>query len=221
MRRRGLRPSVDSMYVPKPNAISDEAEIRAFVREVGAAEVVTIGADGYPLATLLPIVWEADRVIGHFARANTHWAHIADGAPVLLVVRGPHAYVSPSWYAAKKEHGRVVPTWNYSAVQMRGRASIFRDAAMLREAVTLLTNAHEGAREQPWAVTDAPSAYLESMLKAIVGIEIRIEDVAGKAKLSQNRSIEDRRGVIDGLRDGGDFRGEHRVADEMIRSLMD
>jgi transcriptional regulator len=207
------------VYVPKPNALTDEAEIRAFVRDVGTADVVTVGPDGYPLSTLLPIVWDGDRVIAHFARANAHWQQITSGAPVLLVVRGPQAYVSPTWYAAKKEHGRVVPTWNYSAVQLRGRATISRDPDWLREAVTLLTNAHEGERDEPWGLTDAPPDYIDGMLKAIVGVEILVETVEGKAKLSQNRSVEDREGVVNALRLGGNARGEHQVAEQMARSL--
>lgn len=209
------------MYVPKPNAVTDEAGIRAFVRDVGAAEVVTVGADAYPLSTLLPIVWEGDRVIAHFAQANSHWEQIVDGAPVLLVVRGAQAYISPTWYAAKKEHSRVVPTWNYSAVQLRGRATVFRDPKRLRDAVTLLTNQHEQGRADAWTVEDAPETYIEGMLKAIVGIEIQIETFEGKAKLSQNRSIADRAGVIDGLRLGANRRGEHQVAEQMTQSLAD
>lgn len=207
------------MYVPRPNAVSDDAEIRDFVRTVGVAEVVTVGEDGYPESTQLPIIWEGAKVIAHFARANGHWKRIADGEPVLLVIRGPHAYVSPSWYAAKQEHGRVVPTWNYSAVQIRGCARIFHDATGLLDAVTLLTKSHEEGRGNPWSVSDAPRDYIDGMLKAIVGIEIAVEQVDAKAKLSQNRSIEDRQGVIDGLRDGDNHRGEHQVAARMLESL--
>lgn len=203
------------MYVPKSNAMSEDAEVRAFVRDVGAAELVTTGSDGFPLATFLPLVWSGDRVIAHFARANPHWEQIGPETPVLLVVRGAHAYVSPSWYAAKREHGRVVPTWNYSAVQLRGRARVFHDPAELLEAVTVLTEAHEGSRAQPWAVSDAPTTFIEGMLRGIVGVEILVEAVEAKAKLSQNRSAEDRAGVVAGLRAGGDERGEHQVAGAM------
>src|SRR5579863_9079782 len=98
------------MYVPKANAVSDDAEVRAFVDDVGAAELVTMGSDGFPRSTLLPIVWLGDRVVAHFARANRHWEEIAEDAPALLIVGGAQAYVSPSWYPTKQEHGRVVPT---------------------------------------------------------------------------------------------------------------
>jgi len=109
--------------------------------------------------------------------------------------------VSPSWYASKAEHGKVVPTWNYSTVHLTGRASVHEDSEWLRRAVTTLTERHEHWRSHPWAVTDAPAEFVESQLRAIVGVEIRVERVEGKAKLSQNRSEADRLGVIGGLRD--------------------
>lgn len=206
------------MYVPKANAITDDA-VRAFVHEVGVAEVVTVGLDSYPLSTLLPIIWDGDRVIAHFARANKHWEQIDAGTPTLLIVRGAHAYVSPSWYPTKHEHGRVVPTWNYTAVHLRGRARVFHDVARLLEAVTMLTDTHEAGRDNSWSVDDAPAEFIDGMLPGIVGIEIDIEYVEAKAKLSQNRSDEDRRGVIEGLRDGRNQRGEHTVADQMAETL--
>ena len=197
----------------------DEADVRAFVQQVGAADLVTVGPDGFPESTLLPIVWNDDRVIGHFARANQHWSSIGDGDPVLLIVHGPEAYISPSWYAAKREHGRVVPTWNYSAVHILGRARIVEDPVWLLDAVTQLPDLHEGQRPQPWRVSDAPERSIAGMVKAIVGVEIVVDRVEAKAKLSQNRSTEDAQGVVDGLRAGGDQRGEWRVADEMARRL--
>lgn len=186
------------MYAPRFNAVTDEAEVRRMVAAVGSAQLVSTGPDGYPAATLLPVVWRDDVVIVHLARANAHWQHL-DGAPVLLVVTGPDAYVSPGWYAAKAEHGRVVPTWNYSVVQLRGRARVHEDPAWLRRAVDDLTDVHEGGRAQPWAPGDAPAAYLEGQLRGIVGVEVRVEQVEGKAKLSQNRSEADRDGVVAGL----------------------
>jgi transcriptional regulator len=100
------------VYVPSFNSVDDESEIRDMVAAAGAAEFITVGRDGYPLATLLPVVWRENVVIAHMARANPHWSQIGDDAPALLVCGGPQAYISPSWYAAKAEHGRVVPTWN-------------------------------------------------------------------------------------------------------------
>jgi transcriptional regulator len=198
------------MYVPRFNTM-DDPELPRLVAAVGAAELVTVGPDGYPAATLLPVIWDQDRLVFHMARANPHWRTIEPDAPGLAVVTGPQAYVSPAWYASKEEHGRVVPTWNYTAVHLTGRVRVHDDPAWVREAVTSLTDLHEGRRDVPWAVDDAPERYVEKQLRAIVGIELTIERVEGKAKLSQNRSEEDRAGVVTGLqREGGDR--EHEVA---------
>ncbi|UUT35998.1 FMN-binding negative transcriptional regulator [Microbacterium elymi] len=186
------------MYVPHFNRIDDLDAARAFVRQAAVGTLVTAGADGVPDATLLPILWDGDRVIAHFARANEHWKRIADGAAGLVIVYGPDAYVTPSWYAAKAEHGKVVPTWNYSAVHLRGAVTVHEDAGWLRDAVTRLTDRHEGERDQPWAVTDAPEKYVAGQLRAIVGLEMQVADVEAKAKWSQNRSDADRAGVVAG-----------------------
>jgi transcriptional regulator len=186
------------MYVPHFNRIDDVGAARAFVAAASVGTLVTAGTDGVPDATLLPILWEGDRVIAHFARANEHWKRIADGAPGLVVVYGPEAYVTPSWYAAKAEHGKVVPTWNYSAVQLRGPVTVHEDAAWLEQAVTALTDRHEAGRTHPWAVTDAPEKYVRGQLRAIVGVELAVQEVDAKAKWSQNRSDADRAGVVAG-----------------------
>ncbi|WP_111767007.1 FMN-binding negative transcriptional regulator [Nakamurella deserti] len=187
------------MYVPHFNALDDEAALRAMVAAVGSAQLVTVGADGYPRATLLPVIWTGDTVVCHLARANPHWREIADDSPALLVVSGPQAYVSPSWYPAKAEHGRVVPTWNYAAVQLTGRARVHHDPEWLRQAVDELVTRHEASRPDPWSSADAPDRYITGQLRAIVGVEITVEGVIGKEKYSQNRSAADRRGVADGL----------------------
>ena len=189
------------MYIPHFNAVEDESEIRDMVRAVGSAEFVTVGGDGYPTATLLPVIWQERVVIAHMARANPHWRGIEPDEPGLFICGGPQAYISPSWYAAKAEHGRVVPTWNYSAVHLSGTVRIHDDAEWVRTAVADLVERYESERESPWHVSDAPAPYVEGQLRGIVGIEMRVERVEGKAKLSQNRSAADRRGVIAGLRD--------------------
>ncbi|WP_017934165.1 FMN-binding negative transcriptional regulator [Nocardioides sp. Iso805N] len=186
------------MYVPHFNA-ADESWARGLVAQAGAAELITTGPDGYPVATLLPVLWEGDLVIAHFARANPHWRAIGAGTPALLACTGPQAYIHPGWYAAKAEHGKVVPTWNYSAVHLTGTAWIIEDTAWLRDAVTRLTDRHEAGRADRWQVSDAPADYVDGMLRAIVGVELRVERIEAKAKLSQNRPVEDRRGVIEGL----------------------
>ena len=202
------------MYIPHFNAMDDPADVRAFVDAIGSAEIVSVGADGTPLATLLPILWSADTqtVIAHMARANPHWREIGDDSPCLAIVAGPQAYISPSWYPAKAEHGRVVPTWNYSAVHLTGTVRVHDDPDWVRDAVTRLTDHHEQPREQPWAVTDAPPTFVDKNLKAIVGLEIAVKRVEAKAKLSQNRSDDDRAGVVAGLRSEG---GNPAVADAM------
>lgn len=187
------------MYVPVFNALDDAAEIRALVAAVGSAELVTVGPDGYPTSTLLPVVWDDARLVFHMARANAQWRTIGDDAPALVVVTGPQAYVSASWYPSKAEHGRMVPTWNYSAVHVTGRASVRTDEAWLRDAVTLLTDRNEEGRADRWHVTDAPADFVTRQLRAVVGIEVRIERVEAKAKLSQNRSAADHAGVVTGL----------------------
>ena len=187
------------IYIPPSNAVA-EADARRMVAAYRSAELVTTGADGYPRSTLLPILWDDDVVIAHMARANAHWQEIGDDAPALLICGGPQAYISPAWYPAKAEHGRVVPTWNYSTVHLTGRARVHDDPAWVRKAVTRLTDRHEADRQGRWQVTDAPAAYVAGQLRAIVGIEVLVERVEAKAKLSQNRSVADRRGVVDGLR---------------------
>ncbi len=202
------------MYVPRFNALDDDAAVDALIRTVGAGDLVTADADGVPYATRLPLVWlrEESRAIAHMALANPHWRTLTDGGAALIVVTGPQAYVSPSWYEAKAEHGRVVPTWNYSRVELRGTVRVHREAAWLRDAVTRLTDLHEQRRAQPWAVTDAPASYVEGQLRGIVGLEVTVTSVEGKAKLSQNRSDADRAGVVAGLRAEDDAEAS-RVAD--------
>jgi transcriptional regulator len=204
------------VYVPHFNALEDTDEVRALVASVGSAQLVTVGPDGYPMATLLPIIWDDERAVFHMARANLHWQSIEPDSPGVAVVTGPEAYVSPDWYASRSEHGRVVPTWNYSAVHLTGRVSVHDDETWLRDAVSRLTVQHEHARPTPWTVADAPAPYVEKQLRAIVGVEMLVESVEAKAKLSQNRSEDDVAGVIAGLRREGAGR-EHQVADAMER----
>lgn len=194
------------MYVPRHFAARlDDAY--ALVDAVGAADLVTV-VDGTPTASLVPVLWDrADdgspgRLLAHLARTNGQWRGVgADGAPALAIVHGPQAYVSPGWYASKSDHGRVVPTWNYTTAHLTGRLLVHDDVAWLRALVTRLTERHEGRRPQPWAVTDAPDGFVEGQLRAIVGVELEIERVEAKHKLSQNRPRADQQGVVAGLAD--------------------
>jgi transcriptional regulator len=196
------------VYVPHHFRLDDPAQILAIVASAGSADLVTVGRDGVPVATLLPVIWqpERERLVAHMARANPHWRLIDGDAPALAIVNAAQAYVSPAWYASKAEHGRVVPTWNYSAVHLTGSIRVHDDVEWVRDAVTLLTGVHESARQPSWAVTDAPERYLRGQLRGIVGIEMTVTGVEAKAKLSQNRSEADRAGVVAGLRaePGGD-----------------
>lgn len=204
------------MYIPKPNAVDDEVTIRDMVAAAASAQLVTTGADGYPVATLLPIIWIGDTVVAHMAKANPQWRSIVEGSPALLICSGPEAYISPSWYVSKGEHGRVVPTWNYSAVHLTGTVRVHTDPDWLRRAVEELTALHEGHRRQPWRVTDAPEDYISGQLGGIVGLEFSVIRVEAKAKLSQNRSVDDQRGVIAGLQ-AENQPGADAVACEMRR----
>ncbi len=203
--------------MPRANAMADP-DVAAFLAAHAAAHLVTVGPDGRPDSTLLPVIVDGERVLGHLARANDHWTRIAQASPGLVVVSGADAYVSPGWYASTAEHGRVVPTWNYSEVQLRGTVTVHDDPDWVLDVVTRLTERHEVGRERPWSVGDAPPRYVRGRLRAIVGIEVVVESVEGKAKLSQNRSDADREGAITGLRADGDP-GARAVADEMERAL--
>ncbi len=168
--------------------------------------LITAGAGGL-VANPLPfqLVTEGDGAVlrVHQSRANPQLADL-DGADCLAVFQGPHAYVSPSWYATKQETGKVVPTWNYMIVQARGRARRIDDAAWLRAQVEALTQAREQGAAEPWSVDDAPADFVAAQLRGIVGVEIPVTQMDGKWKLSQNRAERDREGVVAGLAARGD-----------------
>jgi transcriptional regulator len=164
--------------------------------------LVTNGADGLQ-ANSIPFMVDAapapnGTLIAHVARANPLWREAA-GTPVLVVFQGPQAYISPAWYATKRETGKVVPTWNYVLVEARGRLIVRDDAAWVHALVSTLTDLHEAARPVPWKVSDAPADYIEATQRAIVGIEVELSSLKGKWKVSQNRSAADRAGVVQGL----------------------
>jgi transcriptional regulator len=145
---------------------------------------------------------------GHIARANPLWRDAQRDADALVIFQGPSTYVSPAWYPAKSETGRVVPTWNYAVVHAHGPLRFIDDRAWLRRFVERLTNRHEASRPEPWQVTDAPAEYVERQLGAIIGLEIPVRRLVGKWKVSQNRSAADRAGVIDALSREGDQTGQ-------------
>jgi len=190
------------MYVPTHFAPPSDA-VDELLTHHGAADLVTAGPGGLT-ASMLPFVHDRDRgtLRGHLARTNDHWRCI-DGVAALVIVHGTDGYVSPSWYAAKREHGRVVPTWNYTTVHVHGTVSVHDDVAWVAEVVRRLTELHESGRPEPWSVDDAPRPFVEGMLRAIVGVQVSIERVEAKFKLSQNRPSADIDGVVEGLRADG------------------
>jgi transcriptional regulator len=194
------------MYVPSHFA-ADEAAVRDLLANHGAADLVTATPQGL-LATLLPFIYdrtvgEHGALLGHLARNNDQWRQPVLG-DALVIVRGPDAYITPSWYATKAEHGRVVPTWNYVTAHVYGRLTVHDDPVWLDRLVRRLTARHEAGSARPWSVDDAPARYVAGQLRAIVGVELTISRVEAKLKLSQNRSAADIDGVITGLEARGD-----------------
>ena len=186
------------MYLPKHFEETRTEVMHTLLRAHPLGLLVTLSG-GELQANSIPFLLDAQRgpqgtLVAHVARANPLWREAAL-TPVLAVFQGPQAYVSPSGYASKAEHGKVVPTWNYVMVQARGRLRAIEDARELHALVSRLTDTHERPRAAPWAVSDAPADYIEKTLGAIVGIEIPIESLTGKWKVSQNRSAADRDGV--------------------------
>ncbi len=185
------------MYVPdhfredRPEVLYDA------VRRIGFATLVTQGLD----ANHLPMLLQDGFLRGHVARANPVWK--SGEGEALAIFLGPHAYVSPNWYPSKAETGKAVPTWNYIAVHAKGTIRWIQDGDWLRGNVTALSDLHEAGRPAPWQIRDAPPNYIDGLLRAIVGFELRIDRLEGKWKLSQNRDAADRAGARDGLMDDG------------------
>ncbi len=208
------------MYVPaafveaRPDVFAD------FLAAHPLAQLVTLTDDGLE-ATPLPLMYEpADdglgSLVGHVARANRQWATAQATVEALAIFTGPSAYVSPNWYPSKVEHGKVVPTWNYETVHVRGRFVVHDEPEWKRALVTRLTRHHEARFDAPWAVGDAPPDYIDAMLDAIVGIELQVTSIQAKRKLSQNRSAADIAGTISGLTEVG---GPSALVAEAMRTL--
>ncbi len=190
------------MYIPPAFREHDTAAMHAIIDDARLANLVTHSAEGLA-ATPLPLMLDRSEGVhgvlyGHMARANPQWQTVLTGE-AMVIFMGPDAYVTPSWYATKRETGKVVPTWNYIAVHAYGLPEFFTDSDRLLALVTRLTKRHEGSRAAPWAVSDAPAQYIQSQLRGIIGIRMPITRLEGKRKMSQNRSAEDRAGVVDGL----------------------
>jgi transcriptional regulator len=208
------------MYQPPHFREEDLGAMHALIRENPLGLLISSGSEG-PVANSIPFHLNAafsakGTLQAHVAKANPQWRDIAGGAPVLVVFQGIDAYVTPSWYASKRETGKVVPTWNYAMVQARGPARVIDDPAWLRTQIEALTGDQEGKRSEPWAVGDAPADFISSQIKGIIGIEIEIAEILGKWKVSQNRSQADQQGVIQGLAEGDGVAGAAEMA-EMVR----
>ncbi|ALE06851.1 transcriptional regulator [Arthrobacter sp. ERGS1:01] len=193
------------MYIPE-HFTAGPAAIQDLLSGPSAANLVTMSASGL-LATLLPFVY--DPTIGehgalhaHLARNNTQWSEAAIGES-LAIIQGPDSYISPTWYASKADHGRVVPTWNYTTAHVYGHLAIHDDVDWLGRHVRALTVLNETGSEHPWAVDDAPERFISGQLRAIVGIELVITRIEAKTKLSQNRPAKDIAGVVAGLQGTG------------------
>lgn len=191
------------MYQP-PHFREERLEIQhALIRAHPLGLLISSGEDGL-LANPVPFLLDAEAapkgvLRAHLARANRQWQALAAGQPALVVFQGVDTYITPSWYETKKETGKVVPTWNYAIVQVRGPVRVVEDREWLRRQITALTAEHESSRSEPWAVTDAPEDFVEAQLKGIIGIEMTIETIEGKWKVSQNRPAADRAGVAAAL----------------------
>ena len=191
------------MYQPPHHRDDDLGTQHQLIRAHPLGMLITAG-DGGLMANAVPFHLNAGlspkgTLQAHVARANGQWKEIAAGAPVLVVFQGADIYITPSWYATKRETGKVVPTWNYAMVQVRGPARTIEDPAWLRAQISSLTGENESDRAKPWAVEDAPPDFIAAQMKGIVGIEIDIETIDGKWKVSQNRPLADRQGVAEGL----------------------
>jgi len=191
------------LYIPKHYEEKDIAILHALIAAHPLGAWVTTGDAGL-VANHIPFLLDATRgefgtLVGHVARANPVWRSLSGENESLVIFQGPDAYVSPSWYPSKKEHGKVVPTWNYAVVHAFGTPQAIHDHAWLMALVERLTKKHESGRPAPWKVTDAPADYISKRLDVIVGIEIPIRRIEGKWKASQNQPLPDKMGIVAGL----------------------
>lgn len=204
------------MYLPVHFRENDPARLHALIRARPLGMLVTQGPGGL-IANPIPFLLDAGRgehgtLVAHMARANPQWREADGFREALVVFQDVDSYITPAWYATKRETGKVVPTWNYATVHAWRPMRAIEDPAWLRDQVGRLTEGHEASREKPWAVSDAPDDFVRAQLRAIVGIEIPIARIEGKWKVSQNRPENDRAGVTEGLRGQGD-EASRRMAD--------
>jgi transcriptional regulator len=196
------------MYTPAYHAFNDIEKMRAHIAAHPLGAWVC-HAHGQLIANHIPFVLDAKhgshgRLLAHVSRANSVWRELIGGAPSVVMFMGPSAYITPSWYPGKHQHGKVVPTWNYVTVHAHGMARAMEDTCWILDVLNRLTDTQESQRTEPWKVSDAPSAYIDKMLRAVVGIEITIDRVEGRLKVSQDENEQDRRGTVEGLQHSTD-----------------
>ncbi len=205
---------MSDVYLPPPFAM-DDLDVLDLLHHLGAADLVSPTTQGLA-STFLPLQFEESggehgRLLGHVARMNDHWSRTLTG-PSLVIVHGSGSYISPTWYASRAEHGRVVPTWNHVTLNLTCDLLVHDDPAWVLDQVTRMTAKYEEPFDPRWSPDDAPPAYLAGQLRAIVGVELRITSIEAKAKFNQNRSAADRAGVVAGLRSVGDLDGVSDLA---------
>jgi transcriptional regulator len=191
------------MYIPAHFAIQNPQDLHTIVRAHPLGALVTMGPDGLD-ANHIPFELNPGHgtyglLTAHVARANPVWQQCKDGADVLVIFRGNESYISPNWYPSKHETHKQVPTWNYEVVHVHGRLTVMDEEKFVRGVVARLTREHEVSEPRPWRMGDSPPEYISQMLQAVVGIQVEIQRIEGKAKLSQNRETRDRLNAADTL----------------------
>jgi transcriptional regulator len=211
------------MYTPKDFKVEDTGEAHALMRAHPFAILVTQGAEGM-VATHLPTVLKTDgagalgRIECHVARPNPQWRGFAPDTDALMIFQGPEAYIRPGWYPSKAEHGKAVPTWNYAVVHAYGRLEVVQDQAWLLAHVDELSRQQEAPHSAPWSTADAPENFMAMLARGIVGFRLAITHLEGKSKMSQNREVRDRAGVVQGLSERA--HGQDAATAALVEKLM-
>ena len=204
------------MYIPASFSETDQQVLSELILKHPLGLLVTAGTSGL-LASPIPFLYRIKdgkpTLVAHLAKANSHWKDLVALKECLVVFQGAENYVTPGWYPSKQTTHKVVPTWNYEMVQVKGTPMVIDSTDWLRNQVGEVTSSMEQKRKSPWKVTDAPIDFIESQLKAIVGLEIEITEIKGKWKMSQNRTFEDAQGVVRGLADANDPHANPEVAE--------
>ena len=210
------------MYLPEVFEEKDHEKLYQLIENYPFATLVSqstngFGANHLPFKLLLEPEHHSAILVAHIARNNPLHTQIRNGTEVLVIFQGEQGYISPNWYPSKQQHHQHVPTWNYQVVHVNGAIRFLEDGKSLRGILAKLTRTHEAKQPKPWKMSDAPSDYIAEELKGIIGIEIKIQQMTGKFKLSQNRDKVDAVGVVDGL----EQQGEAKLAQAVQRYIQD